>query len=181
MKRLTLFAVAAAALAAAALAAGCGGSSGETASGGSSGNSSRTYANGGNSNGGSAEAAAGGATVAVANSSLGQILVNGQGRAVYLFEKDPGTASTCYDVCANIWPPVTTSGTPSAGQGAVAAKLGTTKRSDGTLQVTYDGHPLYTYAGDSNPAQTNGESLVQFGAEWYVLSPAGQAVENGGS
>ncbi len=76
---------------------------------------------------------------------------------------------------------MTTSGAPKAGKGVDASKLGTTRRSDGTLEVTYNGHPLYTYAGDSQPGQTNGEGVNGFGAEWYAVSPAGQAVQNGGS
>ncbi|MDQ3865930.1 MAG: hypothetical protein M3304_03750 [Actinomycetota bacterium] len=180
MKRLpALFGAGAAALALAVLAAGCGGSSGEAASGGSSGNGSGGYSYGGSSNGGTAKAAGGPATIAVASSSLGRILVDGQGRTLYLFEKDTGTTSTCSGGCASSWPPVTTSGAPKASKGAVAAKLATSKRSDGTLQVTYNGHPLYLYAGDSKPGQTNGEGLDQFGAEWYVLSPAGDKVESG--
>jgi hypothetical protein len=83
--------------------------------------------------------------------------------------------------CANVWRPVTTSGAPKAGKEAVAAKLGTSKRRNGTLQVTYNGHPLYTYAGDAKSGQTNGQDSDEFGAEWYVLSPAGNTVESGGS
>lgn len=176
MKRFTtVFAAAAGALAIAALAAGCGGSSGTATSGGSSGSRSYGYGYGGNS------AGAGVATIAVAKSSLGRILANGQGRTVYLFEKDTGKASTCYGACAETWAPVTTSRAPKAGKGAGSTKLGTSKRRDGTLQVTYNGHPLYTYAGDEKPGQTNGQGIDEFGAEWYVLSPLGAKVENGAS
>jgi predicted lipoprotein with Yx(FWY)xxD motif len=181
MKRLTtLFAAGAAVLALGALAAGCGSSSGASAAGGS-GKSSGGYGYGPSSSGSRSKAAVGGAEIAVRNSSLGPIVVNGQGRTVYLFEKDTGTASTCYGACASIWPPVTTSGAPKAGKGVDASELGTRKRSDGTLQVTYNGHPLYTYTGDSSAGQTNGEGVDGFGAEWYAVSPAGQVVENGGS
>jgi predicted lipoprotein with Yx(FWY)xxD motif len=179
-RSITVLAPAAVAVAVAALAAGCGGSSETSASGSSTGTSSGGYASGGNSSAGTTQAAAG-ATVAVADSSLGPILVDGQGRTLYLFEKDTGTASTCTAACASFWPPDETSGAPTPGSGAVAADLGTSKRSDGTLQVTYNGHPLYTYEGDSKAGETNGEGIDEFGAEWYAVSPAGQTVENGSS
>ena len=108
---------------------------------------------------------------------LGKILVDSKGRTVYLFEKDTGPKSTCSGACAAEWPPVTTTGKPSAGNGLTASMLGTTKRSDGTTQVTYNGHPLYRYAGDNKAGDTNGQGLDFFGGEWYVLSPAGQKVE----
>ena len=122
----------------------------------------------------------GDATIASASTSLGRVLVNGRQLTVYLFEKDKGKTSSCYGPCASAWPPVTTSSMPRAGGGATAAKLATTRRSDGTLQVTYNGHPLYTYADDSKPGQTNGEGVDEFGAEWYALSPAGTTVEDSG-
>jgi predicted lipoprotein with Yx(FWY)xxD motif len=117
------------------------------------------------------------ATVAAAKSAYGRILVDSRGRTLYLFEKDRSTASTCYGACATYWPPLLTKGKPVAVRGAVAGKLGTTKRKDGTLQVTYKGHPLYLYAGDGKAGQTLGQNLDQFGAEWYVLSTAGVKVE----
>jgi predicted lipoprotein with Yx(FWY)xxD motif len=109
-------------------------------------------------------------------SGLGKILVDSQGRTVYLFEKDTGSKSTCSGACAAEWPPVTTTGKPSAGNGLTASMLGTTKRSDGTTQVTYNGHPLYRYAGDNKAGDANGQNLDFFGGEWYVLSPAGHEV-----
>jgi predicted lipoprotein with Yx(FWY)xxD motif len=119
-------------------------------------------------------------TVGVSDAGdLGKILVDSQGRTVYLFEKDTGSMSTCSGACAQDWPPVTTTGKPSAGDGVTASMLGTTKRSDGTTQVTYDGHPLYLYAGDQNAGDTNGQGLDVFGARWYVLSPAGDTVTAG--
>jgi predicted lipoprotein with Yx(FWY)xxD motif len=123
-------------------------------------------------------ASAGSSTVGVTDvSGLGKILVDSTGRTVYLFEKDTGPKSTCSGACALEWPPVTTSGKPTAGDGLTASTLGTTKRSDGTTQVTYTGHPLYRYSGDSKPGDTAGQNLDAFGAEWYVLSPAGNKVE----
>jgi predicted lipoprotein with Yx(FWY)xxD motif len=70
-------------------------------------------------------------------------------------------------------------GKPTAGPGVTASKLGTTKRSDGATEVTYNGHPLYTYAGDSAPGQTSGQGLDDYGAEWYALSGRGDKVDNG--
>ncbi|MFG2794617.1 hypothetical protein [Streptomyces sp. NPDC048419] len=118
-----------------------------------------------------------GATVAVASSKYGSILVDGKGSTLYLFEADTSTKSTCSGSCAAAWPPVLTSSTPKAANGAKASLLGTTKRSDGHAEVTYNGHPLYYYAGDTKPGDTNGEELSQFGAKWYVLNAAGDKVE----
>jgi predicted lipoprotein with Yx(FWY)xxD motif len=122
--------------------------------------------------------AASAAKIAVRNSSLGRILVNGQGRSVYLFEKDARKASACYGACASTWPPVTTSRAPIAEKGVAAAMLGTRKRRNGTLQVTYNGHPLYTYGGDAKAGQTTGQGSNAFGGAWYVLSPAGKKIDN---
>ena len=119
------------------------------------------------------------ASVALGTSELGSILVDGQGRTLYLFEADKGTASRCDGACASAWPPLTTAGSPIAGAGVSASKLGTTTRGDGTTEVTYHGHPLYTFAGDSAPGQTTGQGSDAFGAEWYVLSAAGTPIENG--
>lgn len=126
-----------------------------------------------------ADGDSGGASVALANSNLGKILVDGKGRTLYLFEADQGTASTCDGACASAWPPLTTAGRPIAGSGVSASKLATAKRSDGTTAVTYNGHPLYTFAGDSAPGQATGQGSDGFGAEWYVLSAAGNAIETG--
>jgi predicted lipoprotein with Yx(FWY)xxD motif len=121
--------------------------------------------------------AAGGTAVDVASSKLGKILVDSKGRTLYLFVADTGSSSTCNGACADAWPPLTTSKKPAAGAGVKASLLGTTKRSDGTLEVTYAGHPLYYYAGDSAPGQTTGQALSQFGAPWYVLAPSGAAIK----
>src|SRR4051812_5667418 len=116
------------------------------------------------------------ATVSVANTGLGKILVDSQGRTLYLFAKDTGTKSTCSGGCATAWPPLRASGKPTAGGGAKASLLGTTPRSDGKPQVTYDGHPLYGYQGDSKAGDTNGQAVNGFGAPWYVLSPSGNEI-----
>lgn len=108
---------------------------------------------------------------------LGTILVDANGRTLYLFEADKSTQSTCNGACAAAWPPLLTSGGPTAGGSAKPGLLGTTKRSDGKTQVTYNGHPLYGYAGDSKPGDTNGEGLNQFGAGWYVLNVSGEKVD----
>jgi predicted lipoprotein with Yx(FWY)xxD motif len=116
------------------------------------------------------------ATVAAKSTKLGTILVDADGRTLYLFEKDKGPSSTCYGACASAWPPVTTDAKAIAGTGIDAAKLGTSRRKDGVTEVTYGGHPLYTYAGDAKPGDTTGQDISQFGAPWYVLAPTGQKI-----
>ena len=120
------------------------------------------------------------ATVGVENSNLGKILDNGQGRTLYLFQADTGTTSNCSGACATEWPPLTST-KPTVGKGASASMIGTTKRSDGKTQVTYNGHPLYTFAGDNSPGDTSGQGVNAFGGLWYALSPAGQQVTTGSS
>ena len=124
-----------------------------------------------------ADAAAGdSATVNVAKTSLGNILVDSQGRTLYLFEKDKGTESACYGACATAWPPLRASGKPTIGGGADASLVATAARSDGKPQVTYGGHPLYLYQGDQKPGDTNGQGLTAFGGGWFTLSPSGTQV-----
>jgi len=115
-------------------------------------------------------------TVDVATSGLGQILVDPQGRTLYLFAKDTGTQSECNGACASAWPPLRGTGKPTVGSGANASLVGTTMRSDGSPQVTYAGHPLYLFSGDQNPGDTNGEGLVAYGASWYAVTPAGNQI-----
>jgi predicted lipoprotein with Yx(FWY)xxD motif len=125
----------------------------------------------------SPSSAAAPATVAVAsNSKLGQILVDGAGRTLYLFAADTGSASTCYGSCAQYWPPLLTNGAPQAGTGASASLLGTTKRTDGTTEVTYGGHPLYYVVTDHNPGDASGQAVNNFGALWYVVGPDGKQI-----
>ena len=117
------------------------------------------------------------ATFGVAsNSGLGKILVNSKGDTLYLFKKDTGMKSTCTGACATNWPPLRASGKPLAGTGLSTAKVGTTARSDGKPQVTYNGHPLYLFQGDSSPGQTNGQGISAFGAAWFAVSPGGTQV-----
>ncbi|QMU77714.1 hypothetical protein GXW83_20495 [Streptacidiphilus sp. PB12-B1b] len=115
------------------------------------------------------------ATLKTASSPEGQILVDGSGRTLYLFQADTGSTSTCTGACATAWPPVTSTGTPNAG-GVNAALVGSTMRADHTAQVTYKGHPLYYFADDTKPGQVNGQGVDAFGAKWYVVSPNGAAV-----
>ncbi|MFZ1881223.1 MAG: hypothetical protein WAU41_13845 [Gaiellaceae bacterium] len=121
----------------------------------------------------------GGTKVAVANSPLGRILVDSKGITLYDFPKDKGTSSACYGACAALWPPLLTKGKPVAVRGARASLLGTTKRKDGKLEVTYGGHPLYYFVSDRKPGQTTGQALNQFGAPWWVISPAGKEIHRG--
>jgi predicted lipoprotein with Yx(FWY)xxD motif len=120
-----------------------------------------------------------GARVDVAPSRLGRILVDGKGITLYDFPPDKGATSVCYGACAALWPPLVTHGKPIAGRGVHASLLGTTKRKDGKLQVTYRGHPLYYFVSDRRPGQTTGQGVNQFGGPWWVLSPAGKEVHRG--
>jgi predicted lipoprotein with Yx(FWY)xxD motif len=148
--------------------AGCGGGGSSTSEAGSSSNEQPASS-------GSSE---GGMTLTSAEvSGLGAVLVDSEGFTVYEFGKDNGTTSSCYGACEENWPPVTTKGAPTAGEGAMSSHLGTTKRKDGTLQVTYAGHPLYTFVEDKSPGEANGNELEFFGGKWSVLNEAGSAVE----
>jgi predicted lipoprotein with Yx(FWY)xxD motif len=118
-----------------------------------------------------------GPVVSTASSKLGRILVNSRGHTLYLFAKDRNGRSSC----SGFWPALIASGKPRAAAGAKASLLGTTRRADGRMQVTYKRHPLYTFVKDTRKGQTNGEELNAFGAEWYAVSPAGnKIVKNGG-
>jgi predicted lipoprotein with Yx(FWY)xxD motif len=170
--------------------AGCGSS--DSSSGGAyggEGTSGGAYSGkgGGASGGGKSEgetttagAEGGGAGVVKAAEvgDLGTIIVNPEGLTLYDFHKDKGGTSACYGSCAGAWPPLLTEGKPQAAAGAMANQLGTTKRKDGTVQVTYAGRPLYTYAGDKAPGEANGNDIDQFGAEWYALQPNGEEPED---
>ena len=146
------------ALLALALLAGCG-SSTSTPSGGSTTASSSSAA-----------------TVKTASSGVGTILVDGNGKTIYLFQKDAGTKSACSGACLQHWPAVTTHGKPQEGSGVSASLLGTSRRADGTVQVTYANHPLYLFAGDSAAGDMNGQDVDAFGARWYVLGPDGDQI-----
>lgn len=119
------------------------------------------------------------AVVSVADvPKLGKVVVNSKGFTLYDFHKDKGVKSSCYGGCAELWPPLTTSGAPKAESGAEASMLATTERSDGTTQVTYAGHPLYTYTADTKPGEAKGNDIHSFGAEWYALQPNGEEPED---
>jgi predicted lipoprotein with Yx(FWY)xxD motif len=123
-------------------------------------------------------AESGAAVLTVAGApKVGAVLVDSEGFTVYDFHKDKGTTSSCYGGCEGVWPPVLTEGDPTAGEGASASKLGTTERKDGTTQVTYAGHPLYTYTADKKPGEANGNDIDSFGAEWYALQGSGKEAE----
>lgn len=187
----TSFAFCLLAVAAALAIAGCGGGGSSTSEGGggaeggksesaSSGYSGRggTYGAGESSetkSGGSEVAGGEGAVVSLASSpKLGMILVDSNGMTLYDFHKDKGTTSSCYGACAEGWPPLTTEGEPQVGNGASSSQLGTTERKDGTMQVTYAGHPLYTFVGDKGPGEANGNDVSAFGAQWYALKGNGE-------
>jgi len=125
---------------------------------------------------GSDAAARSGPTVSTASTSLGRIVVNSAGRTLYMFSKDKNDKSACAGMCAKFWPPLTAAGKSRASGGARASLLGTTKRADGRLQVTYNRHPLYTFVKDTKKGQTHGEGLTAFGGQWNAVSPAGTKV-----
>lgn len=109
---------------------------------------------------------------------LGQVLTDGDGRTVYLFEKDEAHESYCSGACASVWPPVTTRGMPTVDAGLDASKVTLIKRDDsGLMQVVYDGHPLYYYQADTSDDDAYGQSKDQFGAEWYTVGAAGMTSE----
>lgn len=117
-------------------------------------------------------------TINAKDTSLGKILVDDNGMTLYLFEKDKDGKSSCTGECATQWPPVLTTEKATAGQGVDASKLGTTDRTDGTKQVTYNNHPLYRFAKDTKPGDMNGQGVEAFGAKWYVVDATkGEKIE----
>jgi predicted lipoprotein with Yx(FWY)xxD motif len=115
-------------------------------------------------------------TVKAQNGPLGSFLADGSGRALYLFGADSGSKSNCAGACVAAWPPLTATGSVSASGGASAGDVATITRQDGTKQVTYAGHPLYYFAGDSGAGQTNGQGVDGFGALWWLVAPSGQKI-----
>jgi len=118
-------------------------------------------------------------TVSLRKSPLGQILVDGSGRTLYLFEADKANISNCYADCASVWPPLIASSTPTGGAGINQSLLTTTTRKDGSLEVVYNGHPLYYFVSDKQAGDTTGQALSSFGADWYVISATGSKVDEG--
>jgi predicted lipoprotein with Yx(FWY)xxD motif len=168
-----------AAAALALIATGCGSSdsssSGGAYGGGESSSSGGAYGGGATTQPATTQSSEGAATVTVAMvPKLGKVVVDSDGFTLYDFHKDKGTTSSCYGPCANVWPPLATTGKPKAGGGVSASMLGTTKRKDGTTQVTFAGHPLYTYTADSKPGEANGNDITTYGGEWYALTPSGE-------
>ena len=123
-----------------------------------------------------AAAAAKGPKLKLVRSDYGTILASGSGRALYLFAADHGKGSSCSGDCATAWPPYIVKSAPVAGAGVKAGKIGTTTRSDGRLQATYAGHPVYFYEGDHEPGQVLCQAVNEFGGYWYVIRSSGQAV-----
>jgi predicted lipoprotein with Yx(FWY)xxD motif len=119
------------------------------------------------------------AKIDVGRSRLGRILVDAKGITLYDFPPDKRGQSTCYGACAALWPPLLTTGKPIAGLGVRQSLLGTIRRKDGKLEVTYNRHPLYYFVSDRRPGQTTGQGLDQFGGPWWVLTPAGKEIHRG--
>jgi len=116
------------------------------------------------------------ATVSLRKTALGMTLIAPNGHTIYLFGRDRNDKSACSASCAQFWPPLLSRSKPTAGPGVHAALLGTTKRSNGSMQVTYNQHPLYTYVLDKQAGQTKGEGVSAFGATWHALSAKGAAI-----
>jgi predicted lipoprotein with Yx(FWY)xxD motif len=121
---------------------------------------------------------AAGALVTLRTTALGRLLVDGHGHTLYLFEKDRSGVSMCNSACTTYWPPLTGHGTPRAGKGVHQSLLKLARSRNGARQVTYAGHPLYTFVGDKRAGQTAGQGLEDFGAERYALSASGHKVEH---
>jgi predicted lipoprotein with Yx(FWY)xxD motif len=123
--------------------------------------------------GAAALAAAAPASVGVKTGPLGAYLVDATGRTLYLFNTDKGSTSSCYTKCAANWPAFVTGGAPQANAGVTASMLGTSARTDGSMQVTYNGHPLYYFGGDQAAGDTNGQGKA---GTWWLVAPAGTEI-----
>jgi len=126
-----------------------------------------------------AASASAGTVVTWRNTAIGAAITTSSGHMLYLFRADHGTTSACYGKCATYWPPLLTTGKPVASGRVKSALLGMTKRKDGKMQVTYKGHPLYTFLLDKKAGQTAGEGSTNFGASWYALAPSGATIDKG--
>lgn len=179
--RRTYLAIGALALVALLVIAGCGGGGSTTsgASAGGEGGEEEAAETEGESASAAGTATTAGVVKVMNTPQLGKVIVDSAGTTPYDCHKDKGTASTCYGTCATDWPPLLTKGSPKAMGGAEASLLGTTKREDGTVQVTYKGHPVYTFFEDKKPGEANGNDVDFFGGEWYALMRNGE--EPGGS
>jgi predicted lipoprotein with Yx(FWY)xxD motif len=161
----------------AAIVAACGSSS-NTSSGASSAASAPPASSASSA---AASAPAKGISISMTKGPAGTYLTGASGRALYLWVADSSGKSSCSGACAKVWPPLETKGTPIAAHGVNAADLGTITRSDGSKQVTYNGHPLYYFVGDSGSGSTKGQGSTGFGAKWWLVAPAGTAITSGGS
>jgi predicted lipoprotein with Yx(FWY)xxD motif len=150
---------------------------GSSGNGSSSTTGQNTNPYGGQAGGSTPSAASGPAVVMTKTGSAGTYLTDGSGKSLYLFAADTGGKSVCNGACAAAWPPLITSGKPTAGTGATASMLTTITRTDGKTQVVYAGHPLYYYVADTAAGQTTGQGLNQFGGLWWLVSPAGAAIQ----
>ncbi|MCF3964612.1 COG4315 family predicted lipoprotein [Streptomyces fuscigenes] len=165
----------------AAFAAACGGgsdsasgSASSPASGGGASSSASAPAASGSSAGGAGTAAV--SSIGTKSGDMGSYLTDNAGKTIYLFAQDTSGKSTCDGDCAAAWPPVTADAAPKAGPGVTAGKLSVVKRSDGTSQVAYAGHPLYYFAGDSAAGDTKGQGVDGFGAKWWLVGPDGKQI-----
>lgn len=183
----TPFTLAAVASTVALFAAGCGSSSTSTGSSAKSAGAASNSPYGETQSTSAPQSTTGSASTAASTGVLvvskhghdGTILAAGPKRlTVYMFEGDKGATSSCSGACAQVWPPVTTTGAATAAGAAITADLGTITRSDGTTQVTYKGHPLYFYVKDKDDGDAYGQGVHGFGADWYVLKPSGAKVDN---
>lgn len=177
-RKIHAFALLALAAAVGVVIAGCGSSSGGSTSESGSGGASSEKASSEGKSAGSASAGgaeSGGAVVSLGSvKKLGMVLVDSKGMTLYDFDKDKGGKSACVsNACEEAWPPMITEGEPQVGNGASASKLGTIEREDGSMQVTYAGHPLYTFVEDTKPGEANGNDVSAFGASWYALKGSG--------
>jgi predicted lipoprotein with Yx(FWY)xxD motif len=117
------------------------------------------------------------ATVTLRATPLGRVLAGGNGHALYRFLNDTGKTSRCNGACVTFWPPLIATGKTSAGAGVRQSLLGTTRRKDGRLQVTYAGHPLYYFSQDAASGKVEGEGISAYGGRWYAVSATGAVVK----
>jgi predicted lipoprotein with Yx(FWY)xxD motif len=170
--------VAALAISAMTIIAGCGSASSSSSSSATTAASAAASATSSTT---TAAPAAGGQQIGTAKGSGGTYLTGANGRALYLWVADTSGKSACSGACAQAWPPVETKGKPTAGAGVTASDLGTISRSDGSQQVTYKGHPLYYFIADKSAGAVKGQGSNSFGAKWWLVSPAGDAITKSGS
>jgi predicted lipoprotein with Yx(FWY)xxD motif len=163
------------------LVAACGGGGSSASTTAASSGSAATSTSASNAAANATPAAATSVSIGTASGPHGTYLTGAGGRALYLWVADSGGMSSCSGACAKAWPPLTTKGKPVAGKGVTASDLGTIKRSDGSTQVTYKGHPLYYFIEDKSAGSTKGQGSDAFGAAWWIVSPSGTAITTGGA